>query len=382
MQNFTKDHSMKSIFFDSRFCNQSIGIIWIESLAFSLLIGLYHQNILLGVGSCLFLILLEGIPLISVMYTMLFPLAESVLVFYIVSERSEVKIGFWAALAAFYLLTALHKKAGRIDHIAFGYAMLLFDGILIAVTRFLTIREPDLHLILLLAVLLLTMVPRLRIILSILLAAAAAGAVYLFVLPVLSTPYAYLATAFLFLYSGSAYLWACLGNDFIGRWKQRKLLRTLEEKKQEFPQIKSKIYEKYPVLAEQYRYYQTAVCANSEERRAFDLDWQHYVLYLDASGKNITFNQFFDREKLYQIRRYKDKPYRTNARYIRTGQADASPKKSVASGYFAGVTDAASLKKRYHELMKIYHPDNQNGDTTVSRQIQKEYDSLTGKYNS
>lgn len=381
MQSFTKDNSIKSIFFDSRFCSKSIGIIWIESLAFSLLIGLYQQNVLLGVGFCLFLILLEGIPLISVMYTMLFPLAESVLVFHIVLERSDTKIGFLAALAAFCLLTALHKKAGRIDHISFGYAMLLFDGILIAAAQSLINHKPDLRLMLpLLAILLLTMLPRLRIVLSILLAAAAAWSVYLYTLPVLGTFGAFLSAVFLFVYSGSAYLWACLGNDLIGLRRQKKMLRALEDKKKEFPQIKSRIYEKYPVLAEQYQYYQTAVCTNSEERSAFNQDWQHYVLYLDASGKNITFNQFFDREKLYQIRRYKDNPYRTATRYNRTGQAASSRK--VTTGYFTGVTDMASLKKRYRELMKIYHPDNQNGDTTVSRQIQEEYDSLSGKYHS
>lgn len=44
--------------------------------------------------------------------------------------------------------------------------------------------------------------------------------------------------------------------------------------------------------------------------------------------------------------------------------------------YFAGVNALDALKKRYHDLLKIYHPDNQNGDTAASQQIQQEYDYL------
>lgn len=49
--------------------------------------------------------------------------------------------------------------------------------------------------------------------------------------------------------------------------------------------------------------------------------------------------------------------------------------------YFNGVTDKASLKKRYHELLKIYHPDNQNGDTETVQRIQKEYEYLEHTFN-
>ena len=59
---------------------------------------------------------------------------------------------------------------------------------------------------------------------------------------------------------------------------------------------------------------------------------------------------------------------------------DIQGAKMNGTSYFAGVNDKKSLKKRYHDLLKIYHPDNQNGDSTVSKQIQAEYDSLSKKY--
>ena len=44
--------------------------------------------------------------------------------------------------------------------------------------------------------------------------------------------------------------------------------------------------------------------------------------------------------------------------------------------FFAGVNSLGSLKKRYKDLLKIYHPDNVNGDTEVLQEINREYDRL------
>lgn len=40
------------------------------------------------------------------------------------------------------------------------------------------------------------------------------------------------------------------------------------------------------------------------------------------------------------------------------------------TSWFAGISSEAELKKRYRDLMKIYHPDNQAGDTNTVQQIQ------------
>lgn len=47
--------------------------------------------------------------------------------------------------------------------------------------------------------------------------------------------------------------------------------------------------------------------------------------------------------------------------------------------WFRGINNAEELKKRYRELMKIYHPDNQAGDTSMVQQIQAEYEELLKK---
>lgn len=48
--------------------------------------------------------------------------------------------------------------------------------------------------------------------------------------------------------------------------------------------------------------------------------------------------------------------------------------------FFKGVNDSESLKKRYRDLMKIFHPDNQNGDNSTLLAIQVEYDRLKQQF--
>ena len=44
--------------------------------------------------------------------------------------------------------------------------------------------------------------------------------------------------------------------------------------------------------------------------------------------------------------------------------------------FFKGVDNAQSLKKRYRALLKIYHPDNVNGDNSLLQAIIDEYERL------
>ncbi|MDD3414476.1 MAG: hypothetical protein PHY47_10820 [Lachnospiraceae bacterium] len=46
------------------------------------------------------------------------------------------------------------------------------------------------------------------------------------------------------------------------------------------------------------------------------------------------------------------------------------------SEFFKGINNITELKKRYLDLMKIYHPDNSSGDINVTQKIQQEYEKL------
>lgn len=45
--------------------------------------------------------------------------------------------------------------------------------------------------------------------------------------------------------------------------------------------------------------------------------------------------------------------------------------------YFDGCSDIASLKKRRARLVQIYHPDSENGNQDIFREIQEEYEELS-----
>ncbi len=53
--------------------------------------------------------------------------------------------------------------------------------------------------------------------------------------------------------------------------------------------------------------------------------------------------------------------------------------KNLAGSLFAGVNNPLALKKRYRDLLKIFHPDNLCGDNDMVTMINKEYDRLKGE---
>ena len=62
-------------------------------------------------------------------------------------------------------------------------------------------------------------------------------------------------------------------------------------------------------------------------------------------------------------------------------QENRSQSSNVVKGemFFMGVGNEKSLRKRYKDLIKIYHPDNLNGDTGTIQEINREYQVLMQK---
>lgn len=44
--------------------------------------------------------------------------------------------------------------------------------------------------------------------------------------------------------------------------------------------------------------------------------------------------------------------------------------------FFKGITNEKALKKRYKDLIKVFHPDNSSGDTDTLQNINREYETL------
>jgi seryl-tRNA synthetase len=64
------------------------------------------------------------------------------------------------------------------------------------------------------------------------------------------------------------------------------------------------------------------------------------------------------------------------------GNEERNSRSEVVRGdkFFSGVNSKQSIKKRYKDLIKIYHPDNMAGDSDTVREINSEYNKLCARY--
>lgn len=110
-----------------------------------------------------------------------------------------------------------------------------------------------------------------------------------------------------------------------------------------------------------------------QQRRVLELGFQK----LAADKEMFQADMKKQKEKLRQ--EYLEKE-NGQAEYTAAGQSNAKLSGFRGPGFFGGVTGYSSLKKRYKELMKIFHPDNKNGDSFTVACINKEYELLKEKY--
>ena len=78
---------------------------------------------------------------------------------------------------------------------------------------------------------------------------------------------------------------------------------------------------------------------------------------------------------------YDRKAFEKERREFRAANSDDYSRSSdVCVTLFAGVNNMLALKKRYRDLLKIFHPDNLCGDNEMVTLINREYDRLKRKY--
>lgn len=136
---------------------------------------------------------------------------------------------------------------------------------------------------------------------------------------------------------------------------------------------KKKIEDEYKVLDAQkallHKQHKsnTLLKAQLENQKSlFDRQWQ----LLEMETRKLACDQQkFENQKL----KFRDKVYREARKNL--------PAAADAGLFFAGVSDQKSLKKRYRDLQKIYHPDNMNGDHSLIQSINLEYEKMLKKMN-
>ncbi len=60
-------------------------------------------------------------------------------------------------------------------------------------------------------------------------------------------------------------------------------------------------------------------------------------------------------------------------------QSREESRQQASPGFFSDCKDEASIKRRYKDLCKVYHPDSGNGSADIFNRITEEYNILMGK---
>jgi len=100
------------------------------------------------------------------------------------------------------------------------------------------------------------------------------------------------------------------------------------------------------------------------EKRLFDMKWK----LLEKEAANLA----KERDEF----NYKVREFETSI------LQDSAITDKECSLLFRGVTNELALKKRYKDLMKIYHPDNIAGDTKIVQEISKQYEEMQTQFRS
>ena len=132
--------------------------------------------------------------------------------------------------------------------------------------------------------------------------------------------------------------------------------RQLEQERREFEKEKQEFYVNKKIEDKRAE----------QEKHLFDMKWK----ILEGELKKLAAEK-------EQVERQRD-----FYRFVNEYESGMNNSSNVIKGelFFCGVDDEESLKKRYKDLIKIYHPDNLNGDKNTIQEINTEYEKLKALY--
>ncbi len=127
-----------------------------------------------------------------------------------------------------------------------------------------------------------------------------------------------------------------------------------------------------------------------EQRRSLERERKEFSRWVESEDRRLEQQQqLFDmkfkilEEELRKLASEKEKIQRQKAYYSSLSDSrSGGGADSIVKGelFFSGVGSRQSLKKRYKDLVRIYHPDNVDGDTDTIQEINSEYSKLCALY--
>ena len=130
--------------------------------------------------------------------------------------------------------------------------------------------------------------------------------------------------------------------------------------------------------------------ALEEQRRTLEREKKEFARRVENEDRRLEQQQkLFDmkfkilEEELVKLAsEKKEHVKKQKAFYQRVSDFSVTAEQPVIRGemFFSGVESRQSLKKRYKDLIKIYHPDNLDGDKNTVQEINSEYHKLCAVY--
>ncbi len=104
----------------------------------------------------------------------------------------------------------------------------------------------------------------------------------------------------------------------------------------------------------------------SQQELQFNIKWEFLI---SETQKLAEDKKHFERRKKFfdMVQKADKEPYY---------EEDKSDSIVHGDMFFSGVSTKQALKKRYKDLIKIYHPDEESGDNETVQEINREYASL------
>lgn len=152
--------------------------------------------------------------------------------------------------------------------------------------------------------------------------------------------------------------------DEVKRWLFQENIR-IEAEKQELKELKESLRDEKRKIAYEKESLKRKIAFEDKRLQANENIISQKQKILESGFKQLHDDKMlFEREK-----------QRAKGQALEKRQAG-----NVGILFFSGVNNSLALKKRYKELLKIYHPDNTCGDESVVIAINKEYDMLKDSF--
>ena len=138
-------------------------------------------------------------------------------------------------------------------------------------------------------------------------------------------------------------------------------MQTLEDRHKELEKA-------WNDLLKEKREFEARIHTLEQQEKQFEMKWE--MLIRETQKLADDKKQFERRKKFYeQVQEHNVSTY-------------VEPDNIVhGEMFFSGVSTQKALKKRYKELIKIYHPDGESGDTATVAEINREYEDLKTQMN-